>query len=61
MNFSEYIMKIRMEEAKRLLANHNNKVYEIAVKVGYENPKHFIRAFKNYSGTTPEQFRKSII
>ena len=50
-----------MEEAKRLLANHNNKVYEIAVKVGYENPKHFIRAFKNYSGTTPEQFRKSII
>lgn len=61
MNFSQYLMMVRMEEAKRLLSNPNYKVYEIAAKVGYNNSKHFNRAFKNYSGVTSEQFRKSIV
>jgi len=61
MNFSQYLMRVRMEEAKKLLANSNNKVYEIAAKVGYNNPKHFNRAFKNYAGITSEQFRKLIV
>jgi two-component system, response regulator YesN len=58
--FSEYLIETRMEEAKRLLKDSSKKVYEISCKVGYENSKHFIRAFKKYYEATPEQYRKTL-
>lgn len=57
MNFSDYVMKIRMEEAKKLLADPMNKIYEISIRVGYENPKNFTRAFKSHLGITPSEYQ----
>lgn len=57
-NFSEYLLKIKMEKASELLRDITRKTYEIAAEVGYDNPKNFTRAFKQYSGKTPREFRE---
>lgn len=57
MNFIDYLMKVRMETAERLLSDPTNKINEISSKVGYDNPKHFTRAFRNYFGISPKEYR----
>jgi two-component system, response regulator YesN len=57
MNFSEYLTKIRMEEAKHLLDNPITKVNDVSTSVGYANPKHFTRTFKSYFGITPKEYK----
>ena len=56
-SFSEYLMKIRMEKAARLLDDPVRKVYEVSQNVGYTNPKSFTRAFKRYFGLSPMGYR----
>lgn len=60
-NFSEYLLQIKMERAAELLHDITRKTYEIAAEVGYDNPKNFTRAFKQYSGKTPREFREQDI
>lgn len=57
MSFLDYLNKVRIEKAKELLANTDLKVWEIAEKVGYKNPKHFARIFKDITGLTPNEYR----
>lgn len=59
MTFTEYLTMLRMEEAKRLLKDPVNRICEISAKVGYEDAHNFSRAFKNYFGISPKEFRKS--
>ncbi len=56
-NFTDYINKLRIEQAKNLLRSTDDKVYKIAKTLGYDNPKYFFRVFKKMTGTTPENFR----
>jgi YesN/AraC family two-component response regulator len=58
MTFSAYLTALRMEEAKRLLMDPINKINDISIKVGYDNHFHFSRAFKNYTGISPKDYRK---
>jgi len=58
--FSAYVMKLRMEQAKRLLEDPTIRISEIAVQVGYDNIYHFSRAFKNFAGLSPKEYRKCI-
>lgn len=58
-NFSDYLLKTRMENAARMLKDIGYKQYEIADRVGYDNPKNFSRAFHQYFHMTPSQYRKS--
>lgn len=55
--FSEYVMKIRLEKAKYLLVNTNDKVNEIALKVGFKDVKYFYKSFKKYYNITPTEMR----
>lgn len=57
MNFSDYLQKVRMEKALEMLGDPTNKVHDIAQGIGYNNPKHFTRAFKNYFGFSPSEYR----
>ncbi|ROR25803.1 AraC-like DNA-binding protein [Mobilisporobacter senegalensis] len=55
--FIEYIHFIRMKEAKKLLIETDNKIIEIAYKVGFNNVTYFNLVFKKNTGLTPFEFR----
>lgn len=56
--FSDYLMEIRMNQAKKLLKNTNLSMVEIAEAIGYKDTKYFSRAFKKTVGIKPSMFRK---
>ena len=58
-NFSEYLEKLRLNEAKALLANTGLPIREIAEQVGYHSTNTFCRAFKRDSGLSATAFRES--
>ena len=58
--FKDYILMMKMEAAKELLRDTRLSVSIIASKVGYSNFSHFSQMFKNYSGMTPQEFRKNV-
>lgn len=57
-NLSEYVLDIRMEEAKRLLRESYMKVYEVAQTVGFSDDKYFRKVFKKHIGVTPNEYRE---
>ncbi len=57
-NFSDFLTQARMEQAKLLLSDPNQKIYHISEKVGYINPNNFARAFKTYFGITPSEYKE---
>ncbi|MFK4998821.1 response regulator [Bacillus sp. N9] len=59
LSFIQYVTKVRMEKAKNLLENPYLKSYEVAEFVGYPDYAHFSKAFKKYSGASPNEYRRS--
>jgi len=59
-NFINYLTNIRIEKAKELLRSTNLKSYEIAYKVGYDNPTYFSTVFKKLTGMTPLDYKKDL-
>lgn len=59
-NFVNYLKELRVNEAKRLLAETDLRVIEISQRVGYENEKHFMKIFKSVSGVSPTEYRKNM-
>lgn len=57
-NLWEYVIKLRMEESKRLIMTTDMRRYEIADEVGYESPEHFSKIFKKYYGISPSEMKK---
>lgn len=57
-NLWEYVIKLRMEESKRLILTTDLRRYEIAEQVGYESPEHFSKIFKKYYGISPSEMKK---
>jgi two-component system response regulator YesN len=57
----EYLTKVRMEEAKKLLADPQKNVREVAKRVGYNNPSYFTKVFRATEGLTPSQFRSRYV
>lgn len=58
-NFKTYINKLRINESKRLLAESDLNMGEIAFKVGFSNQTHFNRVFKNFEGISPSEFQEN--
>lgn len=54
----EYINRLRMADAGKLLAAANTKVSEIASSLGFSNLSYFSAQFKKQFGMTPEQYRR---
>jgi YesN/AraC family two-component response regulator len=57
-NFIDYLSKLRIKQAKKLL-NKGALVNDVAEKVGYNSANTFIRVFKRYELQTPIQFREA--
>lgn len=57
----QYVIKVRIEQAKKLLGIKEIPITEIASLVGVNDPKYFSRLFKKETNYTPSQFRKIYI
>ena len=57
----EYLMQYRITIAKKQLAFTDVPIKDIANMVGFKTVQHFNRIFKEISGTTPAEFRKSAV
>ncbi len=58
--FIEYLSVLRMEEAVKLFRETDLRSYEIADKVGYDDPHYFNFCFKKFWKVSVSQFKKSI-
>lgn len=56
-SFKEYLNMVRIEESKRLLANTDHSIIDIALATGFEDQSYFSKVFKKYTGLTPRQYR----
>ena len=61
LTFKQYLNKIRIDEAKRLLLESDRNISEIASLVGYNSSPHFSRVFKELTSKSPKEFRKKNI
>lgn len=60
MNFIDYLTKVRIKNAERLLENLSLRIYDISDLVGYDSPKHFSKVFRESTGMTPKEYREHI-
>ena len=58
MNFSDYLTRLRMEKAAKLLSTGKYKVREVAEMTGYSDAFYFSKVLKKYFGVTPARFFK---
>ena len=56
--FMKYLTRMRMLKARELLLIPGAKINEVSFKVGYLNPNHFTRIFKEYWNFPPSTFQK---
>lgn len=57
---SEYLLTLRMEKAKKLLAETGLSIKDICARVGYYDVSSFIRRFRQYASITPTQYRANL-
>lgn len=56
-NFSDYIVSIRIEKAKLLMQNPGLKLAQISEMVGFHDVKYFSKVFKKHTGHSPKDYR----
>jgi len=60
-NFVDYIVRARFENATHLLEDVDVRISEIAFAVGFQSLSQFNRVFKKLSGKSPTEFRASLL
>ena len=56
-NFRDYLLRARINEAEKLLLTTDMDITDIALSTGFSTASHFIKQFKTVKGTTPTKFR----
>jgi len=57
----QYQQRLRLELAANLLGNRELTIYEIALKCGFEDARHFRRLWQRYFGTSPSVARNTSV
>ena len=57
-SFKDFLNSYRIEQAALLLVRTDDKIYEVAQKVGYKDLNYFISRFISFKGCTPAKFRR---
>jgi AraC-like DNA-binding protein len=55
----EFLERVRMEQAARLIKGGELSIKEVARKVGYLDANNFSTAFKRFHGSPPQSHRRS--
>jgi len=58
-SFSAFIRNVRIDRAKELLCGTQLKLYEVAERAGYSDPKYFSKVFREATGFTPAEYRNN--
>jgi AraC-like DNA-binding protein len=60
MSWSQYALEARVLRAMADLAESSDSVTAVALRVGFDNPSSFSRAFRRYAGETPSGYRDRV-
>lgn len=59
--FNDFLLNLRVQEAKKLLRQTDMRMYEIAEKVGFHNADYFVTQFEKLEHMTPTEYRNKLI
>jgi transcriptional regulator GlxA family with amidase domain len=54
----EFLIKLRVEKAKKLLQANNLNITDISLQCGFSSASHFSASFAKHAGLTPSEFQK---
>ena len=54
---SHFLIRMRMNEARRLLRETDKSIVEVGMDVGYSSPSHFAQLFRREVGVSPREYR----
>ncbi len=54
---TEFLRKVRLEKAKRLIESGTESISEVCYKVGFSSPSYFTKCFKAYFGVLPTELK----
>lgn len=57
LKFTDYVARVRLEDAKNQLLNPSRRISEVAYDVGFQSLTQFNRMFKRVFGQSPTEFR----
>lgn len=57
LTFIDFLTNTRLQAAKKLLQEEQFKIYEVAVRSGFNDVKHFSKRFKKVFGQSPKEFQ----
>jgi AraC-like DNA-binding protein len=60
LKFTDYVARVRLEDARNRLLNPNLRISEIAYDVGFQSLTQFNRVFKRVFGQSPTEFREHL-
>jgi AraC-like DNA-binding protein/mannose-6-phosphate isomerase-like protein (cupin superfamily) len=53
-----YFVKLKIEEAKKMLRETSMSIGEISIQLSFDTPNYFSKTFKKFTGYTPTTYRK---
>jgi AraC-like DNA-binding protein len=56
---NDYLVRLRVDKAKELLARPQQSVTDIAMATGFSSAQYFSGVFRKYAGQTPREYRLS--
>jgi AraC-like DNA-binding protein len=60
LKFTDYVARVRLEEARTQLLNPNRRISQVAYDVGFQSLTQFNRMFKRVFGQSPSEFRQHL-
>jgi AraC-like DNA-binding protein/ligand-binding sensor protein len=60
LKFTDYVARVRLEDAKAKLLNPNSRVSEVAFDVGFQSLTQFNRTFRRIFGQSPTEYRDKL-
>lgn len=59
--YIDYLIKVRLEKAQKLLLSENYKVSDVCEKVGFRSVQNFYRMFAKAFGVSPQKYRERVM
>jgi two-component system, response regulator YesN len=57
LSLKSYCTTVRMARAKAMLDTEHVRIFELAVRLGYESSEYFCKVFKTHFGLSPAEYR----